>query len=356
MQIGDFFCGKRVFLTGHTGFKGAWLCHVLHYFGADVTGFALVPEAKSFFNSCRTDKIIRHNLGDINDYKNLKNILCDSNPDIVIHMAAQPLVRLSYEIPLETFQTNIIGTANVLMAAHACENQPLVAIITSDKCYENMETDTPYKENDRMGGYDPYSASKGAAEIVTASLFKSFHKDSGQSVLSLRGGNVIGGGDWALDRIMTDMIEALVDERAPIIRSPKAIRPWQHILDVLSGYLSAIMYLSGRSPGSFDQFNIGPLSQNEADVEKLANCICKYWGSGIKPDLSSVQADLHEAKLLKLDISKALEKLEWAPKYGFDETVKQTVGWYKAEREGEDMTAFSMKQIKNYFVRAKIYG
>ena len=175
MQIGDFFCGKRVFLTGHTGFKGAWLCHVLHYFGADVTGFALVPEAKSFFNSCRTDKIIRHNLGDINDYKNLKNILCDSNPDIVIHMAAQPLVRLSYEIPLETFQTNIIGTANVLMAAHACENQPLVAIITSDKCYENMETDTPYKENDRMGGYDPYSASKGAAEIVTDSLFKSFH-------------------------------------------------------------------------------------------------------------------------------------------------------------------------------------
>ena len=203
---------------------------------------------------------------DINDYKNLENNLCKSKPDIVIHMAAQPLVRLSYEIPLATLQTNIIGTANVLMAAHAYGNQPLVAIVTSDKCYENRDRDIPYTETDRMGGHDPYSASKGAAEIVAASLAKSFHKNNGQSVLSLRGGNVIGGGDWALDRIMTDMIEALIDGRAPIIRSPGALRPWQHILDVLSGYLSAIIYISQQTPGSFDQFNIGPLPQNEANV------------------------------------------------------------------------------------------
>lgn len=356
MQLKEFFRGKRIFLTGHTGFKGGWLCHVLHHLGADVIGLALEPEAKSFFNSCRTDKIIRHNIGDINDYKNLENILCDSKPDIVIHMAAQPLVRLSYEIPLATLQTNIIGTANVLIAAHACEIQPLVAIITSDKCYENIETDIPYTETDRMGGHDPYSASKGAAEIVTASLVKSFHKNNGQSVLSLRGGNVIGGGDWALDRIMTDMIEALSEKRAPIIRSPKALRAWQHVLDVLSGYLSAIMYLSQQTPGTFDQFNIGPLAQNEADVTKLANSVCNHWGGGIKPDLTPVQADLHEAKLLKLDISKALNKLEWLPKFGFEETVEQTVDWYKAENEGEDMTSFTKRQIYEYFERANTHG
>ena len=356
MPLVEFFLGKRIFLTGHTGFKGGWLCHVLHHLGADVTGFAFKPEARSFFNSCDTHKLIKHNIGDINDYKKLENILCDSKPDIVIHMAAQPLVRLSYEIPLATLKTNIIGTANVLMAAHACENQPLVAIITSDKCYENIETDMPYKETDRMGGHDPYSSSKGAAEIVTASLAKSFHKNNGQSVLSLRGGNVIGGGDWALDRIMTDIIGALIEKRAPIIRSPNALRPWQHILDVLNGYLSAIMYLSQRSPGSFDQFNIGPLVQNEADVLRLANCVCNYWGSGIKPVLSSVLADLHEAKLLQLDISKALAKLDWSPKLGFDETVKQTVDWYKAESEGEDMTAFTKRQINDYFVGAKTHG
>lgn len=356
MPLAEFFRGKRIFLTGHTGFKGGWLCHVLHHFGADVTGFALKPEAKSFFNSCITHKLIKHNIGDINDYKNLKKILCESKPNIIIHMAAQPLVRLSYEIPLATLHTNIIGTANVLMAARACESQPLVAIITSDKCYENIETDIPYKETDRMGGHDPYSASKGAAEIVTASLAKSFHQNNGQSVISLRGGNVIGGGDWALNRIMTDMIEALIDKRAPIIRNPKALRPWQHILDVLSGYLSAIMYLSRQTPGTFDQFNIGPLAQNEADVTKLANSVCKYWGGGIKPELSPVQADLHEAKLLKLDISKAQNKLEWAPKFGFEETVKQTVDWYQAENEGEDMTLFTNWQINDYFERANTHG
>lgn len=356
MQIGDFFRGKRVFLTGHTGFKGGWLCHVLHHFGADVTGLALEPDTKSFFNSCHLDKIIRHNIGDINEYNNLEKILCRSKPDIIIHMAAQPLVRLSYETPLATLQTNIIGTANVLMAAQASGNQPLVAIITSDKCYENIETDVPYTEADRMGGHDPYSASKGAAEIVTASFANSFYKNNGQSLLSLRGGNVIGGGDWALDRIMTDLIKALLENSAPKIRSPKALRPWQHILDVLSGYLSAIMYLSQQAPGTFDQFNIGPLPQNEADVTKLANFVCDYWGGSIKPDLSSVQADFHEAKLLRLDISKALEKLDWSPKFGFEKTVQTTVDWYKAESEGENMTSFTKQQINDYFVRANTHG
>lgn len=349
MQLPNFFSGKRIFLTGHTGFKGGWLCYVLHNFGADVTGVALEPEAKSFFQSCNTREIVNHNIADINDYKNLENILRREQPDIIIHMAAQPLVRLSYETPLETLQTNIMGTANVLMAAHASEKHPLVAIVTSDKCYENIENNTPYVETDRMGGHDPYSASKGAAEIVTASLAKSFYNKNAQSVLSLRGGNVIGGGDWATDRIMTDIIEALIANRAPVIRSPQALRPWQHILDVLSGYLSAIMYVSQQTPGSFEQFNIGPFAENEANVSKLAHYVCDYWGNGIKPDMSSAQTDLYEAKLLKLDISKAVEKLDWKPKFSFKETVRKTVDWYKAESEGEDMASFTMQQISEYF-------
>lgn len=349
MQLSNFFLGKRIFLTGHTGFKGGWLCHVLRNFGADVTGVALEPVAKSFFHSCNTQEIVNHNIADINNYKNLENILWRAQPDIVIHMAAQPLVRLSYETPLDTLQTNIMGTANVLMAAHASGKQPLVAVVTSDKCYENIETNTAYAETDRMGGHDPYSASKGAAEIVTASLAKSFYNKNGQSVLSLRGGNVIGGGDWATDRVMTDIIEALVANRAPVIRSPQAVRPWQHILDVLSGYLAAIMYLSQQTPGTFEQFNIGPSAENEANVSKLAGCVCDYWGNGIKPDLSSAQADLHEAKLLKLDITKAVEKLNWKPKLSFEETVRKTVDWYRAESKGEDMASFTMQQISEYF-------
>lgn len=352
MRLQDFFSGKRVFLTGHTGFKGGWLCHVLHKFDANVTGFALEPEKRGIFRSCNTQAIINHNIGDVNDYDKVEKALFESEPDLVIHMAAQPLVTASYGMPLATFGTNILGTANVLMAAHNCQSRPIVAVVTSDKCYENFETTTPYKETDRMGGRDPYSASKGAAEIVTSSLAKSFLQQSAQSVLTLRGGNVIGGGDWAKDRIMTDMIEALLANRSPIIRSPQSIRPWQHVLDVLSGYLAAIVALDQLPAGSFDQYNIGPCSDNEANVSRLAGFVCDYWGSGVKPDMSTAKVDLHEAKILKLDIKKALDQLDWAPKFNFETTVKKTVDWYKAESKGEDMASFTLKQINNYFMEA----
>jgi len=356
MKIKDFFRGKHVFVTGHTGFKGGWLCHVLKSFGAEVTGFSQEPEAKSFFNSCHTQEIVNHNIGDINNHQNLENTMLLSEPDIIIHMAAQPLVRLSYETPLETFQTNIIGTANVLMAALGQEKRPLTAVVTSDKCYENTESIVPYKESDRLGGHDPYSASKGAAELLTASIAKSFYLKNKQSILSLRGGNVIGGGDWAKDRIMTDIIKALEEKRAPIIRSPQSIRPWQHILDVLSGYLTAIMHVSQQPLGSFDQFNIGPVATNEATVATLSKLVCDYWGHGIKPEMSQAQDGFHEAKLLKLDISKAIKNLEWLPKYDFEKTVKKTVDWYKAESNGENMMSFTDKQIFDYFAKGLNYG
>jgi CDP-glucose 4,6-dehydratase len=349
MQALSFFGGKRVFLTGHTGFKGAWLCHVLHALNAHVTGFALDADTKSFFRSCRTEYLIDHNIGDINIYDDLEEALFLSKPDIIIHMAAQPLVRLSYEIPIETMQTNIIGTANLMIAANRCDQKPIVAIITSDKCYENVESLVPYKETDRMGGQDPYSASKGAAEIIVASIAKSFYVGEGQSALTLRGGNVVGGGDWAKDRVMADLIKALKANLSPVIRNPNAVRPWQQILDVLSGYLAAIMHVYNQPRGTFHQFNIGPLTDNEANVANLATLVCDYWGSGLKPEILSEPSKLHEANLLKLDISKALDILPWKPKLGFDETVKMTVDWYKAEHLGEDMSSFTQQQIIRYF-------
>ena len=293
--------------------------------------------------------IVNHVEGNINCYSDLENVMKSANPDIVIHMAAQPLVRLSYNYPLETMQTNIMGTANVLEAALKCKKKPIVACITSDKCYENLDTNTPFNEGDRLGGYDPYSASKGGAELVAASFARSFYLKRNQSLLTLRGGNVIGGGDWSDDRIMTDIITALAADKSPIIRNPTAIRPWQHVLDVLTGYLMAINYVGTQKKACFEQFNIGPLKQNEATVGKLTQLACQIWGDNIEPIFDNTNSIIHEASTLQLDVTKAVNILGLKPKYDFRTTLLKTLDWYREEILCKNMAIFTRQQITNYF-------
>jgi CDP-glucose 4,6-dehydratase len=345
-----FFNNKRIVITGHTGFKGSWLCHVLSWLGAEVHGLALQPESMSHFNVAETETLIQHNLVDINDAAAIISAIKDLDPQLIIHLAAQPLVRLSYDDPLATLQTNIMGSANVMQAALLCERKPVVAMITSDKCYENKERDAGYSETEPMGGHDPYSASKGAAELVIQAFARSFFQPNQQSLLSLRGGNVIGGGDWAKDRIMTDIVNGLKDAKVPELRNPSATRPWQHVLDVINGYLSAILYVANQSAGTFESFNIGPMQENVANVGTLANKACQLWGGGIVPKVAVNVDQPHEARLLQLNISKALAMLDWKPKYDLDASLAQTISWYRAFQDGRAMPEFTLSQIEDFFV------
>ena len=348
-EFSGFFEHKRVLVTGHSGFKGSWLCHVLAYLGSEVHGIALEPEPRSHFVFSGTESLVDHNVIDINDSDRTIEAIRNINPDIIMHLAAQPLVRLSYEDPLGTLATNVIGSANVMEGALLCSSKPLVAMITSDKCYENQEQTAGYNEHEPMGGHDPYSASKGAAELVIRAFARSFFLPEKQSILALRGGNVIGGGDWAKDRIMTDIVDALMSNREPELRNPHATRPWQHVLDVVNGYLSAVKYMSDQPRGSYDCFNIGPMQENVADVLSLTTKACQSWGSGLGPKLVGNVGQPHEAKLLQLDISKALHDLDWVPKYGLDASLDQTMAWYRAHQAGEQMSKFTTSQIKKFF-------
>lgn len=347
--LSDFFSGKRIVLTGHTGFKGSWTSHVLAYFGAEVHGIALKQEDVSHFNAAGTSSLIQNNLIDINDASAIIAAIGRINPHVIIHLAAQPLVRRSYDDPLDTLQTNIIGSANVMQAAISCQSKPVVAMITSDKCYENREISMGYRESEPMGGHDPYSASKGAAELVIRGFARSFFCPRQQSILSLRGGNVIGGGDWAQDRIIPDIINALMLSKQPKLRNPIAIRPWQHVLDVVSGYLAAILYAAHQPSGSYECFNIGPMPENVTDVRTLADRACHLWGDGVFPTVCESAAQPHEAKLLQLDITKALTRLDWKPTYDFDAALAHTISWYKAHQDGQDMFEFTKSQIANFF-------
>lgn len=343
------FNNKRIVVTGHTGFKGSWLCHVLSRLGAEVHGFALQPETKSHFNVAETEKLIHHSIVDINDAAAIIGAIKDVDPQVIIHLAAQPLVRLSYDDPLATMQTNIMGSANVMQAALLCKSKPVVAMITSDKCYENKERVAGYSETEPMGGHDPYSASKGAAELVIQAFARSFFQTRQQSLLSLRGGNVIGGGDWAKDRIMTDIVNALKDARSPELRNPSATRPWQHVLDVINGYLSAILYVANQPSGTFESFNIGPTHENVADVGTLASKACHLWGGDIVPKILGNAEQPREATFLQLNIAKALTTLDWNPRYDLDVAIAHTISWYKAFQDGRSMPEFTMSQIEDFF-------
>lgn len=348
-----FFAGKRVLVTGHTGFKGSWLSIWLHELGAEVIGVAKDPytDRDNYVLSGLKDKItdIR---GDITDGEQMKDIFKQYQPEIVFHLAAQPLVRLSYEIPVETYQTNVMGTINIMEAMRSTDSVKVGVMITTDKCYDNKEQIWGYRENEPMGGYDPYSSSKGAAEIAINSWRRSFFNpdDYGKkhhvSISSVRAGNVIGGGDWALDRIIPDCIKALEEDQPIEIRSPKAIRPWQHVLEPLSGYMLLASKMWTEPTKYCEGWNFGPNTESIADVWTVASEVVKDYGKGELKDVSDPHA-LHEANLLMLDINKAKFKLGWTPRMNLKECVALTVGWYR-EYQNQPVYTLCKDQIKEY--------
>ena len=343
----DFWQGKRVFLTGHTGFKGSWLSLWLSSLGAEVKGYALSPPTSpSLFNEAKVSSIIDSQIGDIRDQDTLHESVTKFNPDILIHMAAQPLVRYSYEAPIETYEVNVIGTAKVLEVARSCSNLKAIINITTDKCYENDERSQGYKEEDPMGGYDPYSSSKGCAELVASAYRRSFLQDQGVGLASVRAGNVIGGGDWADDRLIPDILRSFEKNEPVIIRNPKATRPWQHVLEPLSGYLVLAQKLYEDRKKYSEGWNFGP---NERDVKPVSWILDKMileW-----PDASwqlDQNSSPHEASYLKLDITKAESKLGWKPVWGLSCTLEKIIDWHKAWLDKEDMQAICLAEIEEY--------
>ncbi len=330
----NFYNKKKVLITGHTGFKGSWLSVWLHELGAKVIGVALDPYSNrdNYILSGIGSKIIDLR-GDIRDGRLMNEIFQKYKPEIVFHLAAQPLVRLSYDIPVETYQTNVMGTINILEAIRFTDSLKVGIMVTTDKCYENKERLAGYKEDDPLGGYDPYSSSKGAAEIAISSWRRSFFNPDnferhGKSIASVRAGNVVGGGDWATDRIVPDCIRALETGKYVEIRSPNALRPWQHVLEPLSGYMLLAKKMWEEPVNYCEGWNFGPGKESVVTVWEVAKKIIGYYGLGELKDISDPKA-LHEANLLLLNIDKAKDRLAWRPRMNIENTLKLTVDWYK---------------------------
>jgi CDP-glucose 4,6-dehydratase len=349
----SFFQNKKVFITGHTGFKGSWLCLWLHSLGAVVTGYALdPPTAPSLFEICRIDKFVASVKGDVRDGKSLAAAMSAFQPEIVIHMAAQSLVRESYKLPVETYATNVMGTVNLLEAARTCKTVQVVVNVTSDKCYENREWVQGYREEEPLGGYDPYSSSKACSELVTSAYRNSFfHSDMyashGVGVSTARAGNVIGGGDWAADRLVPDCVRALLAGEKIIIRNPRAIRPWQHVLESLSGYLLLAEKLYREGPRYSGAWNFGPNESDAKSVEWLVKRLCGKWGDSASYMLDA-GAHPHEANYLKLDCSKAKSELGWRPRWDLEKAIDSVIEWTRVFKEGKDLTEVCLRQIKEY--------
>lgn len=348
----NFWKGKTILVTGHTGFKGSWLSIWLHEFGAKVIGFSLDPYTKkdNFVLSNIGDKIVDIR-ADIRDQEKLHQVFNEYKPEIVFHMAAQPLVRLSYKQPVKTYETNVMGTINVLEAIRACAETKVGIFITTDKCYENKEQIWGYKESDSLGGYDPYSSSKGAAEIAISSWRRSYfnpneYEKHGKAISSVRAGNVIGGGDWALDRIIPDCIRAIENQKPIEIRSPHAIRPWEHVLEPVSGYLLLAQKMWDNPVKYSSSWNFGPQLNSVVNVWDIANKVVEAYGKGKLIDVSH-RNEAYEAKLLALDISKAWFELGWKPTLNIDETIEYTVDWYKHYKK-HDVYDFCKKQIQSF--------
>jgi CDP-glucose 4,6-dehydratase len=342
-----FWKGKRVFLTGHTGFKGSWLSLWLVSLGATVKGYALKPPTTpSLFYEAKIDSLVDSYIGDIRNQDTLKASMTSFDPDILIHMAAQPLVRYSYHQPIETYEVNVIGTVRVLETARNCKNIKAIINVTTDKCYENDERSYGYNENDPMGGHDPYSSSKGCSELITSAYRRSFLQEQGIGVASVRAGNVIGGGDWAEDRLIPDTLKSFEKDEPVIIRNPKAIRPWQHVLEPLSGYLMLAEKLYRNQKEYSEAWNFGPREDDVQSVEGILDIMCAKWPkSSWELDQNSHP---HEANYLQLDISKANSKLGWNPEWELSYTLKKIIEWHRAWINNEDMQDRCLKEIEEY--------
>ncbi len=345
------YAGKKVFVTGHTGFKGAWLITWLHILGATVKGYALQPEnEKDIFNIVSPHVNIESVIADIRDKKKLQQEIISFQPDFIFHLAAQPLVRRSYEIPAETFEVNAIGTANLLEAIIHLEKKCTTVIVTTDKVYENKERNRTYKEKNRLGGYDPYSASKACTEIVTKSFHQSFFnikkiETHNKALATARAGNVIGGGDYNKDRIIPDIINHVRSGETVVVRNPKAIRPWQHVLEPLSGYLILACLLDKTPEKLSASYNFGPKKKDHLTVGKLVDIAINCWGSGEWKDISDASQP-HEAGILKLNINRAKKELNWDPKLKSEEAIQWTIDWYKQPEEM--LFDYTIAQIKSF--------
>lgn len=344
-----FWNGKRVFVTGHTGFKGSWLCLWLTALGAQVKGYALRPPTEpNLFTVARVGEHVEHEIGDIRDLDRLRRSMGQFRPDVVFHMAAQPLVRASYHDPVGTYATNVMGTVHLLEAARYQENLRCIVNVTSDKCYENREWVWGYRENEPMGGHDPYSNSKGCAELVSDSFRRSFFQDENTVALATaRAGNVIGGGDWAADRLIPDILRAF-EQRVPVtIRNPLSIRPWQHVLEPLAGYLILANKLWDEGHAFAEAWNFGPNDEDVRPVRWIVERMISRW-----PDAASWQADTaaqpHEAQHLKLDCSKARARLGWQPRWDLATALDRIIDWHQAWLSGENMQALCLQQIELY--------
>lgn len=348
-----FWKGKRVLLTGHTGFKGSWLSLWLQSMGSEVIGYALAPPTNpSLFDVAKVSHGMTSIIGDIRDLALLKKVFSEHRPEIVIHMAAQPLVRYSYVEPVETYSTNVMGTVNLLEAVRATPGVKAVVNVTTDKCYENREWVWGYRENEPMGGYDPYSSSKGCAELVTAAYRNSFfHPDKYNehqvAIASARAGNVIGGGDWADDRLIPDIIRAIVQGKPVNIRNPHATRPWQHVLEPLSGYLRLAQKLYEEGAAYGDGWNFGPNEEDAKPVQWIVERLTLSWGEGASWALDS-RKHPHEAHYLKLDCSKAKAMLNWHPRWHLEDALEAIIDWQRAFRDGKEMRALTLEQIHRY--------
>jgi CDP-glucose 4,6-dehydratase len=344
----NFWCGKRVLITGHTGFKGSWLSLWLQSMGAVIRGLALAPPSNpALFYVARVSEGMDHQIADIRDYDKVCSLITEFKPEILFHMAAQPLVRLSYKQPIETFAINVMGTVNVLEAARMSGSVRAIVNVTTDKCYENKDWAWGYREDEPMGGHDPYSSSKGCVELVSSAYRKSYFIDKSIALATARAGNVIGGGDWASDRLVPDILHALEKNEPVLIRNPLAVRPWQHVLEPLSGYLQLAKSLYESGQANAEGWNFGPKADDARPVQWIVKHLCETWGHDASWTIQPGDHP-HEASYLKLDISKAQHRLQWEPRWSLQKALSLITDWQKAWLAGADMHTYCHNQISQH--------